>query len=200
MDLFLFVDDEGLFTVLPLHPETPGVGGPVTLRLSSDTASVDFDLSLDPIPAAPGAFDGFVETMTSELENRAETLGTSLELLSATSFADLDDAEAIIKLVSAYVDDGTDLDLESLPAHEGLTPEEGALADAILARIDPMVLIPAADARRPASERLRPRHRVPCVVRLGPSGRLRFAQGSRRRRRAGSSRYRSTPQRNSLQP
>ena len=144
VELFVFADEAGLFALLPLHPATPGQGGQVTLEMTLGDEQASFDIELDALPAAPGAFDGFVETMRTELERRATQLGSSLDELSTTSMTGLDDDLATIKLVAGFVDDGTDHDLESTLDRLGLTPEQVALADAIVAKTNPIDLLSVA--------------------------------------------------------
>lgn len=141
VELFVFADEVGLFALLPLHPATPGQGGPVTLEMTLGDEQASFDIELDALPAAPGAFDGFVETMRTELERRATQLGSSLDELSTAPMTGLDDDLATIKLVAGFVDDGTDHDLESTLDRLGLTPEQVALADAIVAKTNPIDLL-----------------------------------------------------------
>lgn len=143
VELFVFADEVGLFALLPLHPATPGRGGQVTLEMTLGDDQVSFDIELDALPAAPGAFDEFVETMRADLEDRATRLGSSLAELSTAEMVGLDDDLARIKLVAGFVDDGTVHDLESTMDRLGLSPEQVALADAIVGRTNPMALVSA---------------------------------------------------------
>ena len=66
--LVIYLDDEGLYTSLPLHPVTPGHGGAVELQLvDGDSTSVLLPLQLTGLPAAPGAWDATIDAMTTEL-------------------------------------------------------------------------------------------------------------------------------------
>lgn len=146
MDLLLFVDDGGLYTIFPLHPEHPGSGGDVTLRLSTgEEQASEFDITVTGLPAAPGAWDRAVDTIVQELELRAGQLGTSLAVLADTPVDDLGGDEAVLKLIATYVDNGTASDLESLLVRPGEElPADGVnLVDSIVAKIDPLQLIPA---------------------------------------------------------
>jgi len=145
VDMLLFVDDGGLHTIFPLHPEHPGSGGDVTLRLSSggEQAS-EFDLEIIGLPAAPGAWDRIIESMVHDLESRADLLGTSLSELAEAPMSDVSDDAAIVKLIAGYVDDGTVNDLESLLVRPGeeLSAEEIGLVDSIVAKIGLAQMIP----------------------------------------------------------
>jgi len=143
--LTLYLDDEGLYTSIGMHPAAPGVGGPVELQFVNGTGhSSAIPLDLTGLPPAPGAWDTTVETIVAELEARADAAGTSLDELAATPPDELDPELRIIKLVAGYVDDGTENDLESLLVAPGseLDDDEIALVDAIVDKIGPLALVP----------------------------------------------------------
>jgi hypothetical protein len=141
----LYLDDEGLYTTIGLHPVTPGNGGLIELQfVEGDERGPGMPIELVGLPAAPGAWDRAVELMTAELEARAVAGGSSLDQLQAADFADLDAELVIVKLVAGFVDDGSDEDLESLPTRAGfeLDDDMAALLDAVIAKIDPLSIIP----------------------------------------------------------
>ena len=145
MDMSLFVDDQGLFTIFPLHPENPGEGGDIVLRLSlPGDESREFELSVAGLPPAPGAWDIAVDALTDSLETGAGELGTSLSDVAAVSFEEVDPQVAVVKLVAGYVDDGSANDLESLldRPEAGFTADEIDLAERITSKIglDQLVL------------------------------------------------------------
>lgn len=138
LNMLLFIDDGGLYTIFPLHPERPGSGGDATLRLSAGGEQVsEHNLQITGLPPAPGAWDWTIDEMLAGLEIRAGQLGTSLQELSHTAMSDLSDDAAVTKLVASYIDDGSTNDLESLLVRPGseFSREEVDLVDSIIAKI-----------------------------------------------------------------
>ncbi len=153
MDMLLFLDDAGLYTIFPLHPENPGSGGDIVLRLSAGEQNFkDFDVEIRGLPAAPGAWGRAVDAMIEGLESRADQLGTSLEEIAHTAMTDLDNRAAIIKLVAGYVDDGSTNDLESLLVRPGeeFSADEVDLIDSIVEKIGlEQLVLPSSDMDNP---------------------------------------------------
>jgi hypothetical protein len=147
MDMLLFVDDQGLYTIFPLHPESPGEGGDIVLRLSlPGNERKEFEVSVAGLPPAPGAWDTAVDALTESLEARAGGLGTSLSEVAGVSCVVVDPQVAVVKLVAGYVDDGSANDLESLldRPEAGFTAEEIDLTERITSKIglEQLVLAP----------------------------------------------------------
>jgi hypothetical protein len=144
-NLLLFADDGGLYTIFPLHPENPGIGGDVTLRLTTGGEQArEFDITVSGLPAAPGAWDRAIDAMIDGLGTRAGQLGTNLEEIARTPMSDLGDDAAIIKLIAGYVDDGSTNDLESLLVRPGeeLSAEHVDLVDSIIEKTGLAQMIP----------------------------------------------------------
>jgi hypothetical protein len=138
MDMLLFIDDQGLYTIFPLHPENPGNGGEIVLRLGSDNGdSREFDVIVSGLPEAPGAWNNTIEAMLEQFGDRAAQLGTSLSELAASSIDDLGHEAAVLKLVAGLTDDGSTNDLESLLVRPGaeLSTDAVSLVDSIIAKI-----------------------------------------------------------------
>ena len=140
-------DGAAWHVVAPLHPEDPLAGGVVTVSFidgpSGDPIGRPFELDLEPIPPAVGAWDALVAHLTAELDSRARRLGSSVDELAATSFDDVAPHLLALKVVQGYLDDGSDHDLESLADDAELSADDRALLDALVARLDPAVLNPA---------------------------------------------------------
>jgi hypothetical protein len=144
VSLSLYLDDEGLYTPAPLHPLTPGSGGVVELQLmNGDARSSLMPLELTGLPAEPGAWQATISRMKAELDSRATQAGSSLDELASTSFGEVGDDLAALKILQGYIDDGTDNDLESLLAKpdSGLTDDDRALIDSVVGKISPFTLI-----------------------------------------------------------
>ena len=70
---FVEQDDSGHFFRAVLHPVTPNEGGSVRVQVTDGTqASPEAALQLEPLPAAPGAFQRLVESLRAVIEQRAE--------------------------------------------------------------------------------------------------------------------------------
>lgn len=138
MDMVLFADDQGLYTIFPLHPENPGNGGEIVLRLAlSNGDSQEFDVTVSGLPEAPGAWDRTIAAMLDVFADRAAELGTSLSELATSSMDDLGHEAAVLKMVAGLTDDGSTNDLESLLVRPGeeLSTEASSLVDSIIAKI-----------------------------------------------------------------
>ncbi len=138
MDMLLFIDDQGLYTIFPLHPENPGNGGEIVLRLGSGNGdSRAFDVTVSGLPKSPGAWDSAIDSMLEQFGDRAAQLGTSLPELATSSIDDLGYEAAVLKLVAGLTDDGSTNDLESLLVSSGskLSTDAVQLVDSIVAKI-----------------------------------------------------------------
>ena len=160
MDSLLFADDIGVFAIAPLHPVSPGDGGPMTLRLSDGSNGTrDFDIELTGLPPAPGAWDDATDAILGELEARATQLGTSLAELSNAAMDDVGPDEAVVKFVAGFMDDGTTSDIGSLPVQPGeeFSAEQAALLDSVVAKLSlgqmnlPPLEVATADAFAPGA-------------------------------------------------
>jgi hypothetical protein len=152
--LLLYLDAEGLYSVVPLHPTNPGGGGDVQLQLHDGAdRSAPMALALSGIPEADGAWNQTLIDVMTELGGRAEAMGSSLEEIRLTPPDQLDDELAVLKLVAGMIDDGTDADLLSLPerAADGWTDRDRQVLDAVVAKMEVQSLIPRARGLEPAT-------------------------------------------------
>lgn len=76
--------------IVPLHPETPLEGGPVTFTITDGLlvcAPVDF--LVEPLPAADGEFAAIVDLLQGILDHQAAAVQTTGEALTTTPILDL---------------------------------------------------------------------------------------------------------------
>jgi len=137
-------DETGPFFRAPLHPVTPNEGGAVRVRVSDgENASSELELTLDPLPEAPGAYARLVETLRAIIDQRALWAGTSFNELAGLSFDEVPDEHLSLKVAQSYVDGGGPNDLASLidNANGFLAADERVLLDRMFghARLDLVV-------------------------------------------------------------
>ncbi len=128
------IDDEGTFFWAPLHPVTPNQGGEVAVRVTQGTdQGPDLALSLDALPAAPGAYERMVTTLTAHVEQRATWAGTAFSGLQATTFEDVEPSLLPLKVAQSFVDSDEPNDMASLVANSNdfLSADERELLDRI---------------------------------------------------------------------
>ncbi|RKZ12578.1 hypothetical protein DRQ32_03410, partial [bacterium] len=137
-------DDTGPYFRAPLHPTTPNSGGAVQLQISDgEDLGTEFTLDVDSLPAAPGAFQGFVDVMRTIVEQRASFAGTSIAELANQSFGEVDPMELPLKIAQMYVDSDEQGSLTGLVEDTAgfLSADERELLDRLLgyAPIDDLV-------------------------------------------------------------
>lgn len=139
-NLILDHDGEDWFFYAPLHPETPGNGGSVQVRITDgDNSSSPHGLELTALPEAPGTFAALVATVREHLEQRAQWAGTSIDALKALPADEVPPALLPLKLSQAYLDsDEDENDLTDLAANTNgfLTTEEVDLLDRLFGAFD----------------------------------------------------------------
>jgi hypothetical protein len=141
---FVEEDESGHFFRAVLHPVTPNEGGSVRVYVTDGThASPEFAMQLEPLPAAPGAFQRLIESLRAIVEQRATWAGTSFEELAGLSFVEVPDAHLPLKVAQSYLDGAGPNDLTSLidNAEGFLTADERELLDRMFghARLDLVV-------------------------------------------------------------
>lgn len=133
------------YSVVPLHPGSPGDGGQVVLQMTHGDDDAELPLSLTGLPAAPGAWDQAIAGFRDALDRRARAAGSSFDQVMASDPDQLDGELLLVWIVGSYVDDGTDEDLESLLATSDLDEDQRALLDAVIAQIDPLSAVRDVD-------------------------------------------------------
>lgn len=140
----ILADDGEPYILAPLHPSDPSGGGTVELVFEhSGERSAHLALEVSPLPQAPGAWDEVVALLRAAIAERAEEGGLTFDQLQAAAFEDLAPEYQPLKLAQAYLDDGTENDLESLltASANGLSDSDRAMIDALVARLDLASLI-----------------------------------------------------------
>ncbi|MEX2471380.1 MAG: hypothetical protein WEA34_04325, partial [Gemmatimonadota bacterium] len=103
---------------IPVHPTTIVEGGPVEIRIwgEDDFVTAPTELTLDPIPEAPGAFAELADTLQALLDLRFEALGmTRTEALAADWETELDPSVFPVAIAQTLLDDPNhDRDLRDL--------------------------------------------------------------------------------------
>lgn len=144
-------DDAGFYIVAPLNPAGPGTDGSIEFQLTDGTNFGPLlSLGLTGLPSAPGAGAAYAARMRANVADEAEAAGTSFEELQSTSMADTSEELLVLKVIQELVDDGTENDLTSAlgPEESGLSAEELALLDAIIAKVVPATQTPVQRPRR----------------------------------------------------
>lgn len=137
-------DESGTFFRAVLHPVTPNEGGSVRVQVSDGThASPEAELRLEPLPAAPGAFQRLIESLRAVVEQRAEWAGTSFEELAGLGFDEVPQAHLPLKVAQSYLEGAGPNHLTSLIDNDAgfLTADERELLDRMFghARLDLVV-------------------------------------------------------------
>lgn len=90
----------------PFHPSDPAVGGTITLRIVSSTASSPvLSLELGALPPSPGSFRTYVELLREHIDQRAVAEGSSFADLAAQGVGDVDVRLLPLKFAQVFVDD-----------------------------------------------------------------------------------------------
>ena len=128
----LFADDEQVAFMAPIAPDDPWSGGTLDLRLDRDgIAGADLRLDVDPLGAAPGAWNAFVDRFKGAIDAAATARGSSFDDLRATGFDDVDPALIGLKLAQSYVDDGSGSDLAGIWDAAELSDTDRTMLDAL---------------------------------------------------------------------
>lgn len=133
VSLPLYLDDDGLTSVVPVFVEAAGEIADVEFRfVAADSRSGVIPMQVAALPAAAGGFDDAVEALLTAIDASAATSGSSVAELRETAIDEVAPELRPLRLVLGYVDDGTENDLESLPDALGLTADERERLDALV--------------------------------------------------------------------
>ena len=91
--------------VVPVHPRTPMQGGSVMIEVTdeSNLSSNKVQLNIDPVPAAPGAFDALVTQLENLVESWAGQQGTTTGAMRSVSADKLTPLEMPVFFFDAMV-------------------------------------------------------------------------------------------------
>lgn len=133
-------DDSGFYIIAPLNPAGPGTDGAIEFRITDGTVfGPTLTLALKGLPPAPGAAAAYAADMQTYVDDEAQAVGTTFEELQATSMEDTSGELFSLKIMQELVDDGTENDLTSAlsPEESGLSADEMALLDSVIAKVHP---------------------------------------------------------------
>ncbi len=123
------MDPSGPYVLAPVHPDDPVAGGVLSLRLTDGTrGGPALELTVDGLPAAPGAHVQVRQAMSAAVAERAAAVGFEPDELRATAFDGVPPGALPVKIAQTWFD--------RTPSADALDAETQDLLDRLVAAID----------------------------------------------------------------